>query len=55
VTNLLGLPVNESKCDPGTSRIGSRGINPGSKYSVSINIIISSEVKWEFHSVDAPL
>jgi hypothetical protein len=53
-TNLLRLPVSENKCDPGTSRIGSRGVNPGSKYFVSTNIIISSEVKWEFHSVDAP-
>ena len=53
MTNLLGLPVTENKCDPGTSRIGSRGVNPGSKNSISINIIIS-EVKREFHSVDAP-
>jgi hypothetical protein len=51
MTNLLGLPVTENTCDP---RIRSRGVNPGSKYSVSINIIILSEVKWEFHSVDAP-
>jgi len=51
---LLGLGVTENKYDAGTSRIGSRGVNHGSKYPVRINIIISSEVKWEFHSVDAP-
>jgi len=43
MTNLLGLLVTENKCDPGTSRIGSRGVNPGSKYSVSINIIIAHQ------------
>jgi len=55
MTHLLGLPVTETKYDLGTCRIGRRGVYPGSKYSLSISIIISSEVKWEFHSFDAPV